>query len=175
MIWKTIPNFSNYEVSEYGDVRRSIHTNPRSRGWSRKKPGEHLAPAKKKYPTVMLVDDEGKLHTKRIHWLVAITFKGPKPKGLSALHENDDTDNNHYSNLYWGTQLQNVADKFRNGHALLGEKHPNCTISDKLISEIRELYSTGFFSQQAIATKFKMSQSAVSNFVNGKRRLKNVV
>jgi predicted XRE-type DNA-binding protein len=176
MRWKTIPNFSNYEVSECGQVRRSIHTNPRSRGWSRKKPGDILSPAKKKkYPSFVLVRDDGKYCPCHLHHLVATTFHGPRPKGLFALHRDDDGHHNHYKNIYWGTQAQNNADMYRNGHGLCGEKHPNCTITDEIVREIRDLYSTGLFTQQAIADKFEITQSAVSVFVRNKRRQNSAV
>ena len=32
-------------------------------------------------------------------------------------HLNDCPDDNHYSNLAWGTQLENMHDSIRNGHA----------------------------------------------------------
>lgn len=173
-VWKTIPNFTNYEVSEFGEIRRSIHTNPKSRGWSKKKPGEILAGAKKKlYTSYILVRDDGKYCTISAHSIVAITFHGPRPTGKLALHKDDNKKNNHYKNIYWGTQKQNNADMHRNGNALLGEKHPNCTIPDSTVSEIRDLYATGRFSQQAIADKFGITQSAVSVFVRNKRRATN--
>ena len=129
----------------------------------------NVSPAKKgkKYPNLTLVRDDCDCH---IHFLVAIAFHGPRPKGMFALHKDDNGNNNHYTNIYWGTQAQNNAGMYRNGHGLKGEKHPNCTISDKQIREIRSLYATGFFSQQAIANKFGIGQSAVSVFVRKKRR-----
>lgn len=174
-VWYTIPNFSNYEISEYGDIRRSVRTDPRSRGWSRKKPGELLAGAKKgkKYPTFILVSDDGKYRTVRPHNVVAKLWIGKKPKGKFTLHKDDDGFNNHYKNLYYGTPKQNDEDKYKNGHGLVGEKHPNSTITDNTVRQIRIQHKEGW-TQHEIARYFGISQSTVSGFVRNARR-KNVI
>lgn len=53
-------------------------------------------------------------HTK-VHKVVYIAWIGPIPEGSQINHHDDDKDNNHWTNLYAGTQKQNIADCIRNG------------------------------------------------------------
>jgi hypothetical protein len=39
---------------------------------------------------------------------------GPCPLGMEALHWDDDINNNHLSNLRWGTRTDNMRDLSRN-------------------------------------------------------------
>lgn len=59
------------------------------------------------------VDIHGK-HMK-IHKLVYLVWIGPIHNGLQINHIDDDKDNNHYSNLYLGTQKENIQDCIKNG------------------------------------------------------------
>lgn len=60
------------------------------------------------------VDIHGK-HMK-IHKLVYLTWIGEIEKGKQINHYDDNKDNNHYSNLYQGTQKENIHDCIRNNH-----------------------------------------------------------
>ena len=60
------------------------------------------------------VDIHGK-HIK-VHKLVYLTWIGNIPNGLQINHKDDDKNNNHYSNLYVGTQSDNIQDCIRNKH-----------------------------------------------------------
>lgn len=52
-----------------------------------------------------------------VHRLVYQMFGDiwPLPKGYQVNHRDDDKSNNHISNLYAGTQKENIADCIRNG------------------------------------------------------------
>lgn len=56
-----------------------------------------------------------KRYVRFVHDLVLETFVGPRPEGMKALHRDDDSNNNHVSNLYWGTMSDNAVDRVRNG------------------------------------------------------------
>lgn len=48
----------------------------------------------------------GKLVNKGVHELVCIAFHGPKPEGMTSVnHKDNDTLNNHYTNLEWSNEL----------------------------------------------------------------------
>lgn len=127
--WRIIPGWSLYEVSDYGCVRRRYHTayNP-SHSSSRHRKRRFRAkilPANPSGRTVYLkINDNHTIEHKRISiaYLVLLTFKGPPPlpwgkrKGCCcARHLDDQTSNNHLSNLAWGTQKENMSDAMRNG------------------------------------------------------------
>lgn len=50
-----------------------------------------------------------------VHQLVLEAFGGPRPEGMIARHLDDNPDNNHASNLAWGTYSDNLYDAIRNG------------------------------------------------------------
>lgn len=60
------------------------------------------------------VDIHGK-HVK-IHKLVYSVWVGEIEQGKQVNHKDDNKDNNHYSNLYVGTQKDNIHDCISNGH-----------------------------------------------------------
>lgn len=52
----------------------------------------------------------------KVHKLVWLTWKGPIPYGLQINHRDDNKDNNNISNLYLGTQKENINDCIKNNH-----------------------------------------------------------
>lgn len=58
------------------------------------------------------------IHSKhiKIHKLVYLTWIGEIDDGKQINHKDDDKNNNHYSNLYIGTQKQNIQDCIKNNH-----------------------------------------------------------
>jgi DNA-binding transcriptional regulator YiaG len=49
-----------------------------------------------------------------------------------------------------------------------GEDHPNTTLTNKQVLQIRELYRTGKFSQKELAARFKVSPATLRNIVRRK-------
>lgn len=92
----------NYYVSEYGDV------------WSKR------SNIKLKH----YIDHDGyhrvDIHGKhiKIHRLVYSTWIGEIKQNEQINHKDDDKNNNHYSNLYLGTQKENIRDCISNHHRL---------------------------------------------------------
>lgn len=98
MIWKPIPGFLDYEVSEHGDVRRgpSRLTPERTKGNGRKRFG---------------LSKGGQLFRMKAHQLVALAFIGPAPfEGAEVCYKDGFHHNNHYSNLRWDTSQSNGND-----------------------------------------------------------------
>lgn len=96
--WKNIDGFSNYQVSDEGNVRNI-------------KTGNYLKPYKSGisgYVQVRLTDDTGKLHRIYLHRLVMITFKGLDPNKPEVDHINTDKKDNRLVNLRWTTHQENI-------------------------------------------------------------------
>lgn len=89
-----------YFVSESGDVYSAY-----KRGLLKQSIDIHGYPR---------VDIHGK-HMK-IHKLVYLTWNGEIPNGMQINHIDDDKENKHYTNLYLGTQKENIKDCFDNDH-----------------------------------------------------------
>jgi hypothetical protein len=101
MLWKQIPSFHDYEVSEHGDVRRAGRNlvPERTQGNGRKR---------------FALSKGGRITRLKAAQIVALAFIGPKPfEGAEVRHKDGFHHNNHYSNLSWGTRQQNGADVTR--------------------------------------------------------------
>lgn len=85
------------------------------------------------YHRVDIYENHKQIH-KRIHQLVYLTWVGPIPDGIQLNHYDDNKDNNHYSNLYLGTQKQNIHDCIRNQHRV--GNFQSVQIKDKNINKI---------------------------------------
>jgi hypothetical protein len=96
-MWRVIPDYPNYEVSDQGEVR-SI------------KKQLVLKPFGNPYKSVRLYKD-GKRKTFLVHRLVLLTFVGDPPSGHECLHKDHDPTNNRLSNLMWGTKSLNCSDR----------------------------------------------------------------
>jgi hypothetical protein len=94
------------------------------------------------YLAVTLYAD-GNVRKARIHTLVAESFIGPKPEDATMVcHGDGNHDNNHPSNLRWGTQLDNMADVKRHGnHHWANLTH--CTRGHKFTPENTRFTTTG--------------------------------
>lgn len=89
-----------YYVSEYGDVY-SLYSN-------------RILRHEITYDGHHRVQIHGK--HRFVHHLVYETWIGNIPNGMQINHKDDNKDNNHYTNLYSGTQKDNVRDCIHNGH-----------------------------------------------------------
>ena len=88
-IWKNIPKYKNYLISNYGIVR-NIKTNKELKG----------SLTKSGYVQVAM-HDKGHLKTEKLHRLVAMAFL-PNPKGYDQINHIDEVKiNNELSNLEW--------------------------------------------------------------------------
>ena len=112
------PYDENYFISEYGDVY-SLYS---------KKFLKHQ------------IDRDGyhrvDIHSKhiKVHKLVYTTWIGNLSKEEQINHKDDNKDNNHYSNLYAGSQKENIQDCIKNKHRV-GNTH-YLTIYDKKENKI---------------------------------------
>lgn len=103
-----------------------------------------------------------------VHELVLTTYVGPCPDGMVCRHLNGDpADNRWPENLLWGTQVENVADMFRHGRGMIGERHYGAKVTEDDVREIRRLAASGVF-QDDIASRFGLKQGSVSDIVRRK-------
>ena len=119
--WLPIPGYPAYEISDHGRIR-SLARQVRNR-WGTMKPVPERILAQPlgggvaghRYRVCTLYRD-GQPKQRTVHTLVLETFVGPRPeKGAHGCHRDDNTDNNHLDNLYWGTPAQNSRDAVNNG------------------------------------------------------------
>ena len=107
MKFKLIPGYDGeFEISPEGVVRK-VYPN---------RPPRTLAPHVDKcgYAVVSLCS-KGTVKKKKIHRLLLSTFVRPPEDGEVARHLDGNLSNNRLSNLAWGTQIENEADKRKHG------------------------------------------------------------
>ena len=104
MLWKIIPGYADYfEISEYGDIR------------SKRKDNYATWLDKDGYKRIKIKGDHC-----GIHQLVCKVFNGEPPApGLVVNHKDGNRTNNHYSNLEWATQKENVQHSIKYGKRTL--------------------------------------------------------
>ncbi|WP_301121090.1 NUMOD4 motif-containing HNH endonuclease [Mycolicibacterium fortuitum] len=107
-IWEPIPGYEElYAVSNHGRVKSldKFGRRPRILRQNVKHHG---------YRTVCLYQ-HSRQRRFMIHRLVLEAFVGPCPDGMECCHNDGNTSNNHLSNLYWGTRIDNAQDRIRHG------------------------------------------------------------
>jgi hypothetical protein len=90
-LWKTLENFSNYEISSYGNLRNkttNYKLNPR---------------IKSGYLGTSLKTNDGNLKSMKIHRLVALSFIPNPENKYSVNHIDHNKLNNNLFNLEWAT------------------------------------------------------------------------
>lgn len=164
MEWRSVPSFPDYEVSEFGDVRRAVA----AKG---SRIGKQLKPWVRDdgYRMFILRRDGRSLHRKA-HQLVAEAFHGSEPFPSAEVCHNDGTrSNDHFSNLRWGTRAENHADKVAHGTAPRGENQGAHKLTAAQVEEIKAAVWGGEL-QRVVAERFGVRQPQVSRIMAGKRR-----
>ena len=97
-----------------------------------------------------------------VHVLVLELFKGPRPLGMEACHNDGDPANNAAHNLRWDTRAGNWADRKRHGRGCGGEKNPGGgKLRQEDVDAIRARRAAGE-KLRSIAASFMVSMAMVS-------------
>ena len=115
--WKTIPGFTDYEVSDNGKIRSCDRVKEYRSGRKMNLTGKEKL--LRKHPAngflmTDLIDNRGKRRTVYPHKMVALVFiHNDKPrKKKVVMHIDGNTDNNHYSNLKWASVSESIQRGF---------------------------------------------------------------
>ena len=177
-MWKTIPNYTMYEVSDSGLVRSWL-----SKGVHKLESPKVLKASSfcdSNYQRVSLRSDiTGKHETRRVHQLVLETFGFNRPTNKHiVMHLNDDPTDNRLSNLKWATSLENMEDMHKKSRHSHSDKHPKSQIKESLRKQIYEmsLIDTSIGSRQRIAAQLNVPVITVYRTLDLlKRRKKSYV
>jgi len=162
MEWRQIPGLSAYEVSEGGNVRCIVDRATHKAGLRKTSKNSDG------YWSVSLLPDEGSRRPYAVHHLVCLAFVGPRPTPQHiAAHVDDDKDHNHWSNIYWATQLQNAADRARNGRTARGERIASSTLTSSDVECIRSSYTGRYGQKRSLARRFGISETHVGRILRG--------
>jgi hypothetical protein len=184
-LWRGIPGFDLYEVSNEGRVRSllRIHErqNPRYPGYTQRvKSGGRIlrgwVKSQRGYPTAVLIAlrRDGQTFIERVHRIVLLAFVGPCPHGMEGCHNDGDPKNNHLSNLRWDTHISNVQDciqhqRKKNPPLHYGEAHPRAKLTEAAVKEIRTTpYRHGL--NRVLGQKFGVTGTTIGRVRKGEWR-----
>jgi hypothetical protein len=118
----------------------------------------------------------GVKHYFHVHRLVALVFLG-LPVGIplseaEVRHKdgkgnNGRESNNHYSNLEWGTALDNARDRVRHGTDPLGERHPRATLTNESVVLVKQAFVDGK-GILGVVEEFNIPRHVASSILNNK-------
>lgn len=168
-VWRTVPEFPRYEVSDLGRIRISkdaLDARGTKRCAGRIRPSH---PNKLGYWRICFKIN-GKAHNQFVHRLVMAAFVGACQKGMEVNHKNGDRSDNRLCNLEYVTRQENSDHAFSIlGRTLpKGEDHWASRYTDDQVKEIVS-QARGGKHQKEIARDFGCSQSLVSLYVRGVR------
>ena len=136
-LWLPVVGYEGlYEVSDQGRVR-SLERTAKVKGGHRTVPPRTLALARRGGYRMATLSRDGKQSCASVHRLVAAAFLGPCPLGMIVLHGELGSANNSLANLRYGTQAENMADKYRDGTEQTGERHGKSKLTESEVLEIR--------------------------------------
>ena len=151
MTTKTVPGFSKYLMRSDGEVVSHHRTKPRVLTGGTDKDG---------YRKFVLIDDAGVRRYVRRAMLIFAAFHGPRPAGLNVRHLDGSRTNDAPINLCWGTQAENIADKWRHGTAQIGER---CSRHKLTEAQVREIRANPSFPSSHFALRFGVRRETIWN------------
>lgn len=133
-IWKSIPGYEAYEVSNLGHVLRVA-------GGRGTRPMKAINPTKDSGGRMVFnVRGNGKTRQMKLHRAVMLAFCGECPDGYEVAHKDGDTEHNALSNLIYATPTENNRHKALHGTQPMGTQVYNAKLTDSDVIEIREAW-----------------------------------
>jgi len=172
-MWKPIPEWPQYEVSDQGEVRsvtRTVHIkNPYGVVKPRVYAGRtvKLPTMKSGYQMAHLsAPGRAKRHA-YVHALVLEVFVGPVPEGMECCHNNGVRADNRLVNLRYDTRSANALD--RHAHGTMpkwrGVECPIAKLDDEGVRYIRA--NTGVLTQRAMGKTLGVCHRTVGSVIRG--------
>lgn len=156
--WKYVPGFSNYMISDHGNIKN-------------KKTGRNLSHILRKGYHGATLYDKDKYKTVRIHALMVRVFENNFDMDLVAAHIDGNKDNNNLSNIKLITQYENIQHKRKHGTMAIGERNYNTKFTIGQILKIKSLIKnkkTNKLSNKKIADMYGVCENAIYNIISGK-------
>lgn len=161
-MFREIPTVPGYEVDPSGVVR-SYHR--RGIGKIIGDTPRVMALISRKGYRFVHVRIGGKRRKVNVATLVLLAFRGPRPDGMEACHENGVGSDNRLTNLRWDTPTGNTMDAIRHG-TRCGDRAAKKLTADRVV-EMRSSFAAGA-SLAMLAIRFSVSKQTVHSIVVGK-------
>ena len=155
-VWKEVPNYKDYYVSNIGRVRSEKYKIPKI-----------LKSYKMRGYLVLNLSNKGIIKSKQVHRLVMLAFVGESE--LQVNHINGIKDDNRLENLEYCTASENIKHAYRTGlKSAKGENNSRSKLTDTQVIEIKRLLFEGY-TQNNIERITGISKKNISRINTGKR------
>lgn len=164
-VWRPVPDFPGYEVSNLGNVRSYYSRN--GRGALKAEP-RLLEPCLNTtgYPHVGLRRD-GRRNTRTVHRLVMLAFVGPRPEGMEVRHLNGDKLDSRLVNLAYGTSRENGTDRIALGEQIYGRQCHLAKLDEAKVQDIHQRLRRGE-THRSIADAHGVSRTSIGYIAQGR-------
>lgn len=170
--WKQIEN-SNYAISNFGRVKILSHTRFHNINKTFYKTNEKLKKSctnnSKNYHRIQIFYLDRAAVTESIHRLVATYFVSNLENNIQVNHIDGDKNNNHYSNLEWVTNEENMKHRFtvlKSFNNLNGEKCNFTKLSEEQVLQIPNLLKS--HTKREIAKMFNVGATTITEITSGR-------
>ncbi len=167
--WKDIKGYEKqYQVSSFGRIKSlSRIVNLETRQGIRERI-RVLGTNPKGYSVISLCSGHCESKTVTVHRVVANAFISNVNNLPEINHINLIKQDNQINNLEWVTSKQNTHHSWMVGkrNPASGEKHGMAKLTNNQVSNIREMYNTGKFTQWELAKTFGVYQGAIYSIIN---------
>lgn len=160
-IWRPIPGFARYSVSDAGDVRREVRMHNTRPGPVAQRLDSHG------YLSCNLMSDGGRQKKLQVHVLVAAAFLGPRLDGFVVCHGKAGRLVNRVTNLRYDTQAANIEDARAEGTMLVGSRHPSSKLDERRVLEILELLVAGELTHKEIGARYCVDGACIGRIAAG--------
>ena len=178
-IWKNIPGYEQYQVSNLGNIRSLDRYITQKRckfndhHYNRFMKGKNLKPyivlSNNKYPHYSVTLSMRKKFL--VHRLVLLTFAGSCPQGMECCHNDGNGLNNRLDNLRWDTPKNNQLDRHKHGTIayghFCGSNHPFAKLTE---SDVLYIRSVPYYKNKRrdMCIKFNLSRSTMHAIITRK-------
>ena len=146
MEWRIVEGWPDYKVSDEGVVW-SIRNNKALKGDK----------CKDGYSRVQL-SKNGKRWRVKPAELVLHHFVCPREEGMVIRHKDANVANDRLDNLQWGTQKQNIHDKWAAGTMVMGERQHLSKLNEAAVRVIRDTK----LSSKELAARFGVGRTCIN-------------
>ena len=177
-IWLDILGFENYMISNKGRVWSKTRVIKGAYNSRRLKIGQIIPFHKgdRGYYIINLTSKNGKKKTKYKHRLVAEAFI-PNPLNKPQVnHINGDKLNSDIDNLEWCTASENclhaIETSLYSRQKIDKISYKKRKLTSSQVEDIKKKYRSGQATQGQLSIEYDISQSTISDLINGKRYIK---
>lgn len=162
--WRPVDGYAGrYEVSNLGRVRSLPNQRRKTTIILKQQPNVRTG-----YFYVNLTSHNGRRWVQKniaVAVMVAIAFKGPRPPGMEACHNDGNHQNNRERNLRWDTPESNQADRVAHGTANIGSANPRAVLDEEKVRAIK-LRLKGGEHPKDIAADYSVAHTTIKAIKN---------